>query len=316
MLRAHAHALAAFGLAALALAGSGCAAESTRAGAPAPEGAAAVAGVEAVLDALHRAAAEADEVEYFSLFAPEAVFLGTDATERWTVPEFRAYAHPHFARGTGWTYRPRVRHVSPLPGGEMAFFDELLDHARYGGCRGTGVLRRIDGAWRISQYHLTFPIPNEAALAVTGFISGSARGARWVFVVRHAEKEADGEDPPLAAAGRARAERLAMILADAPIAACIATEFRRTRETVEPAANGAGVAVETIPARDLPGLLERLDALPPGSAALVAGHSNTVGALIAALGSEEQVEIAEGDYGELFALRRAIGGAELLRLRY
>ncbi len=59
--------------------------------------------VEVVLDDFHRAASEADGEAYFGLFAAEGVFLGTDATERWTVDEFRAYAKPHFDRGRGWT---------------------------------------------------------------------------------------------------------------------------------------------------------------------------------------------------------------------
>jgi len=311
MRSAAALALLAIGATALA----GCAAEPSGIDAPSPGSAAAAAGAETLLDTLHRAAAEGDAATYFALFAPEAVFLGTDASERWSIEEFREYSAPYFERGSAWTYRPRVRHLTPLPGGETAFFDELLDHERYGECRGTGVLRRVDGAWRIAQYHLTFPIPNDVAEQVTAFIRGGG-GSRWVFVVRHAEKEAQGEDPPLSPAGRARAERLAMILADAPIAACIATEYRRCRETVEPAARAAEAPVETIAARDLPALLARLDALPGGSAALVAGHSNTVPALLAALGVEEEIAIGESSYGELFALRRSLGGVELLRLRF
>ena len=50
--------------------------------------------VAAVLDAFHEAASQADEELYFSFFAPEGVFMGTDASERWTVPEFREFAHP------------------------------------------------------------------------------------------------------------------------------------------------------------------------------------------------------------------------------
>lgn len=115
--------------------------------------------VAAVLDDFHDAAAKADEGRYFAHFAPEGVFLGTDATERWTVAEFRAYAHPHFAEGRGWTYVPRARHVRR--DGDIAWFDELLDHEKYGELRGTGVLRRIGGAWKIVQYDLHFTIPND-----------------------------------------------------------------------------------------------------------------------------------------------------------
>src|SRR5262245_65773011 len=52
-----------------------------------------VMSVDTVLDGLHDAAAKADEKRYFDHFAPGAVFLGTDARERWTLEEFRAYAH-------------------------------------------------------------------------------------------------------------------------------------------------------------------------------------------------------------------------------
>ena len=37
-----------------------------------------------VLDDWHAAAAAADEDRYFAHFAPDAIFLGTDASERWT----------------------------------------------------------------------------------------------------------------------------------------------------------------------------------------------------------------------------------------
>ena len=123
--------------------------------------------VESVLDSFHRAAANADGQAYFSLFAPEGVFIGTDAGERWTVEEFKKYAEPHFKKGQGWTYTAKVRHVEFSPGGDVAWFDEILDSKTYGTSRGSGVLRQINGSWRIAQYHLTFPIPNELAAKFT-----------------------------------------------------------------------------------------------------------------------------------------------------
>ncbi|MFM7784830.1 MAG: nuclear transport factor 2 family protein, partial [Gammaproteobacteria bacterium] len=81
------------------------------------------------LDAFHAAAAAADGERYFALFTAQAVFIGTDATERWTLEQFRDYALPLFARGTGWVYRPRERHITlaDLPCACIAWFDELLD---------------------------------------------------------------------------------------------------------------------------------------------------------------------------------------------
>lgn len=125
----------------------------------------AIAAVESVLDDFHRAASEADGDTYFGLFAAEGVFLGTDASERWTVEEFRAYAKPHFDQGRGWTYTPLERHVSIADGG-AAWFDERLHNDGLGETRGSGVLVRRDGAWKIAQYNLSIPVPNELATEV------------------------------------------------------------------------------------------------------------------------------------------------------
>ena len=63
----------------------------------------------AVLDGWHSAAAAANEEKYFSYFSPDAVFLGTDGTERWTLAEFRKFAHPYFAKGKAWKDRTASR---------------------------------------------------------------------------------------------------------------------------------------------------------------------------------------------------------------
>jgi hypothetical protein len=119
--------------------------------------------IEALLDRFHKAASAARFDEYFSLFAPDGIFIGTDAEERWTQDEFKSYTKPYFDKGRGWTYVPVTRHVNVSSDGRHASFDELLDNADLGRCRGTGVVRRIDGAWKIEQYHLTIPVPNALA---------------------------------------------------------------------------------------------------------------------------------------------------------
>jgi hypothetical protein len=120
--------------------------------------------VSAALDALHDAASRADGAAYFALFHQDAVFYGTDASERWDLAAFRAYAEPHFARGTGWTYRAIERHVSLAPCRTVAWFDERLSNEKYGEARGSGVLLRSGERWLVAQYNLAFPVPNELAL--------------------------------------------------------------------------------------------------------------------------------------------------------
>lgn len=117
--------------------------------------------VDAVLDQWHAAAAAADEETYFSYFAPEAVFLGTDATERWTRDEFRRYAHPYFAKGKAWSFRSVARRVSFSSDRKVAWFDEALETPNLGPCRGSGVLVATNAGWKISQYNLSIPIPND-----------------------------------------------------------------------------------------------------------------------------------------------------------
>lgn len=114
-----------------------------------------------VLDDFHQAAAQADGPRYFGHFSADAVFLGTDITERWTLSEFQAYASGPFSRGQGWTYIPVTRHVYLARDGQTAWFDETLKNDKYGMTRGSGVLVLEGGQWKVAQYHLTLPVPNE-----------------------------------------------------------------------------------------------------------------------------------------------------------
>lgn len=132
--------------------------------------------VEQTLDSFHRAAAAADMEGYVGRLAADGVFLGTDASERWTRDEFRAFCEPYFARGQGWWYEPVERHVQISPDGRTAWFDEILRNATYGLVRGSGVLRRRGGLWEIEQYNLAFLVPNEKAGEVVGVIRGEGHG--------------------------------------------------------------------------------------------------------------------------------------------
>ena len=122
--------------------------------------------VNQTLDALHHNASVADFDAYFSLYHDSAVFIGTDASEVWNKEAFKAYAKPHFDKGKGWTYHPRDRHVYFSPDNNVAWFDELLDNKGLGETRGTGVLIKVGRDWKLTQYHLTIPIPNALAGAV------------------------------------------------------------------------------------------------------------------------------------------------------
>jgi hypothetical protein len=116
--------------------------------------------VAAVLDDWHQAASVADEARYFGYFAPHGIFMGTDATERWTAAEFREWAKPQFKRKAAWSFKPRDRHIELSVDRRTAWFDEMLDTPNLGLCRGSGILVLTGGKWKIAQYNLSVPIPN------------------------------------------------------------------------------------------------------------------------------------------------------------
>jgi hypothetical protein len=122
--------------------------------------------ISAVLDDWHQAASVADEARYFGHFAPNGVFMGTDATERWTVPEFRQWAKAQFKGKSAWSFKPRDRHIDFSSDGKTAWFDEMLDTPNLGLCRGSGVLVLVGGSWKIAQYNLSIAIPNALAESV------------------------------------------------------------------------------------------------------------------------------------------------------
>lgn len=126
--------------------------------------------VGSVLDAFHAAAAAADEERYLATLAADMVFIGTAPGERWEGTSFREFVHSYFPDGKGWTYLASQRSISIADNGRTAWFDERVDNESYGECRGSGVLRRYGERWRIEQYNLSIPIPDEVAKEVVALV--------------------------------------------------------------------------------------------------------------------------------------------------
>jgi broad specificity phosphatase PhoE len=127
-----------------------------------------------------------------------------------------------------------------------------------------------------------------------------ARGT--IFLVRHAERAdtAAGTttaDPSLSEAGRERAVSLATLLKDAGITSIFVTELKRTRETAAPLAHALGIVPTVIAQNDLNALVPKLKSMVGN--ALVVGHSNTVPAIMEALGLTRPV-IGDADFDNLF----------------
>lgn len=147
--------------------------------------------------------------------------------------------------------------------------------------------------------------------------------ATTIILVRHAEKSSPTGDAGLTAVGEQRARDLVQVMANVRLAAVITTQFQRTRLTGAPAARAANLELTVVPSgpdknANHAAVIRALDSVPPGSTALVVGHSNTLAGIIAALGGPVLPDLCDGEHSTLFVLERP--GREkpvsLVRARY
>lgn len=159
------------------------------------------------------------------------------------------------------------------------------------------------------------PVVMVAAFGIWGTMP--AAEAQTIVLVRHAEKVDSSKDPDLSEEGRARASRLAAMLADAGVSDLFATQYKRTQQTVAPLAAARSLTPAVVHSDDVAGLAARLRALSSDAVAVYAGHSGSVPKLLTALGHRTPPDIDESDYTNLFivSLDRA-GPLRVVRLRY
>jgi len=136
-----------------------------------------------------------------------------------------------------------------------------------------------------------------------------------VFLVRHAEKVDQSQNPDLSRDGYQRAEELACVLADADIERVHSSDFIRTRLTAVPVAEKYGLEIELYDQNDLLPFADLLKAA--GGRHLVVGHSTTTPALVAILGGDPGSKIKEeNEYDRLYILTISLGKVNTILLRY
>lgn len=131
--------------------------------------------------------------------------------------------------------------------------------------------------------------------------------ASLVVIARHGEKIDSSQDSPLSAAGEVRAAALARAVADTRLDAVFVTEFIRTQLTGAPAAAARGLKERVIPLRGdsiahARAVVAALRRERPGAAVLIVEHSNTIPAIIAALGGPGGLKVCRLEYSTLFVL--------------
>jgi broad specificity phosphatase PhoE len=144
-----------------------------------------------------------------------------------------------------------------------------------------------------------------------------ARAQKAVFLVRHAEKVDESDDPLLSAAGKARARALARSLRTAGVKAIYVTQYKRTGLTAGPLATAAGLKPIVVHSDARQEVVDRIRKDNPNDVVLVVGHSNTVPDVLRLLGHPEPVTIAPAEYDNLFvAIPSKAAAPMVLRLRY
>jgi broad specificity phosphatase PhoE len=102
------------------------------------------------------------------------------------------------------------------------------------------------------------------------------------------------------------------------VTAIFTTQYERTRMTAAPLGERIGIAPEVVAASGrthADDVAARVREHPDGTIVVV-GHSNTVGAIIRALGGPDVGNIADADYDHMFVLTIDAGAVRLIRSRY
>ena len=144
-----------------------------------------------------------------------------------------------------------------------------------------------------------------------------------VIVIRHAERADGGAgatagmtdkpvDPPLSAAGEARAAKLAAMLAETGVNAIFTTEFKRTQDTAKPLASKLGLKSVTVSAKDTEGLIARIRKDHAKGIVLIIGHSNTVPDIVKAF-TGKVITMRDEEYDAMFVLTPIAASMTLIR---
>jgi broad specificity phosphatase PhoE len=158
------------------------------------------------------------------------------------------------------------------------------------------------------------------AVALMFGVATTAWAQTTVILVRHAEKAAEpASDPPLTPEGRARARALWQAVKDAGVDAVITTQLARTIQTAAPTVSQRHLTPEVVQAGGPTHPTEVAAAVKRhrGQTVLVVGHSNTIPAIIGALGAPQPPAICDSEYDGFYLVQIDVSGkATLLRTRY
>ncbi|HEV8426740.1 MAG TPA: phosphoglycerate mutase family protein [Pyrinomonadaceae bacterium] len=157
------------------------------------------------------------------------------------------------------------------------------------------------------------------AVVVFAYFTTFSRPVTTIILVRHAEKIMDpnNKDPDLTPEGVERAQEIARVFADAGINAIYATQLKRTQQTVKPLSDRIGVPVTVTEASKPDEIVNRIQTTNRGQTIFVAGHNNTVPAIVSSLSGDTYPLIPESEYDNLYIVTiYRFGKAKVVKLKY
>ncbi|MFT5823349.1 MAG: ketosteroid isomerase-like protein [Crocinitomix sp.] len=116
--------------------------------------------MDAYLNKWHKDVADFDYDAYFNFMSEGFIYLGTDPSERWTKSTFSDFCKPYFERKSTWDFKTNWRNWYFSDDQNIAWFEESLD-TQMEDCRGSGVLKKVNGEWKIAHYNLAVVIENK-----------------------------------------------------------------------------------------------------------------------------------------------------------
>jgi len=128
------------------------------------------------------------------------------------------------------------------------------------------------------------------------------RSVTSILLIRHAEKTSQGTDPPLSIDGQNRAETLVHVASHAGITGIYATQYLRTRQTVQPIADHLSLSITQVNANEIDVLVNQVLLEHKGEVVLIVGHLNTISQIIEKLGGEPISAILGNEYDNLFVI--------------
>ena len=140
-----------------------------------------------------------------------------------------------------------------------------------------------------------------AIFLLIGFVLNACTNTK-IFLVRHAEKGKESDDPHLTDQGKQRAEALSSALRREKIKSIYSTKRNRTRETAEPLSKRIDVPIQYY-SNDTT-LKFLLKVMSEGKNTLIVGHSNTLLPMLKALDLKPSIEeIPDNDYDNVFIVK-------------